>query len=188
MSLERRNELGQQAPMPLDLATGLTVCALVAEDPRKIQTVLREAKKTDDWLPSYPTWKRWLASEGPDAKKLNAAWVATLEDKADLLAGDTIEIADGFYRPPFFDQLTAKEQADFIARLAEPRFAKLMCDARQWMAGKLNPRKYGEAKRVELSGAVPPKDPRDMSDAELLAAIQEDDGGDGAAAAPEGTD
>ena len=83
---------------------------------------------------SYPSAKRMLAAD----PALQARYRAVLEDRADSLIDQLLELADS----PIPDELAGPERGAFIAHL------KLRLDTRRYLASKLFPRQYGE--RLEI--------------------------------------
>ncbi len=75
----------------------------------------------DDWLPSWPTFRKRLIADEEFATR----YARAKEDKADAIFDEVLEIADG----------TTSET------VAADR---LRIDARKWMAGKLRPKVYGD--------------------------------------------
>ena len=84
--------------------------------------------------PSYPVAKRMLLAD----PALNARYRSALEDRADSLIDQLLELADS----PIPDELAGPERGAFIAHL------KLRLDTRRYLASKLFPRQYGE--RLEI--------------------------------------
>lgn len=84
-------------------------------------------------MPTTTTVKRWLAKTEPEEfVAFRAQYVRAREDQADALFDEILDIAD--------------------EKAADVRRAQLRVDARKWMAGKLQPKKYGE--RLALDGKL----------------------------------
>lgn len=96
---------------------------------------------SDDWLPSWTTVNKRLASDAEFA----ARYARAREDQADKLFDEILAIADS--QEGDVIKVDGKDQTnhDQIAR------AKLRIDARKWMAGKLRPKVYGD--KVAIGGA-----------------------------------
>ena len=90
--------------------------------------------------PSYPSAKRLLASD----PALNARYRAVLEDRADSLIDQLLELADS----PIPDELAGPERGAFIAHL------KLRLDTRRYLASKLFPKQYGERLEVAVTNRI----------------------------------
>jgi hypothetical protein len=84
--------------------------------------------------PSYPAAKRMLAAD----PALNARYRAALEDRADSLVDQMLELAD----EPFPEALESAERGAWIQHL------KIRLDTRRYLASKLFPKQYGE--RLEV--------------------------------------
>lgn len=90
--------------------------------------------------PSYPAAKRLLAAD----PALNARYRAAIEDRADSLIDQLLELADS----PIPDELEAAERGAFIAHL------KLRLDTRRYLASKLFPKQYGERLEVGVTHPI----------------------------------
>lgn len=90
--------------------------------------------------PSYPAAKRLLASD----PALNARYRAALEDRADSLIDQMLDLAD----TPIPENLEAAERGAFISHL------KLRLDTRRYLASKLFPRQYGERLEVGVTHQI----------------------------------
>lgn len=101
----------------------------------------------DEGMPSTGTVCRWLTEN----EKLQEQYARARELQADALFDDVLHIADnpqlGEKRKVTSD---GKEEISYGDMIEHRR---LQVDARKWMAGKLRPKKYGEFKAVELTGA-----------------------------------
>ena len=98
------------------------ICELIADG-----RSLREICRRDD-MPSTSTVCKWLAEQ----QLFSEQYARAREAQADTLFDDVLAIADQY------DTGADKEDPDTIQR------ARLRIDARKWMAGKLQPKKYGE--------------------------------------------
>jgi hypothetical protein len=92
---------------------------------------LREICKADG-MPSRDSIYAWKSSNKGFSDHYNQA----VEDRAELLAGEIVEIADD--------------------KTGDPARDRLRLDARKWIACKLFPRKYGDrvANDVNLTGSI----------------------------------
>lgn len=110
----------------------------------------------DDWLPSWGTLNKRLASD----PEFVARYARAREDQADKIFEECLTIADS--QEGDVIKVDGKDSVnhDAIAR------AKLRIDTRKWMAGKLRPKKYGE--KLDLTHGNPDGSPltftiRDMT-------------------------
>lgn len=105
--------------------------------------------KADD-VPAITQFYEWLAKSDTNKEK----YARALEMRADRHAEEIIEIADDSSGDYGF-----KEGEDESGQTAKPVFlsenvqrSKLRVDARKWTAARMNPRKYGDFQRNEISG------------------------------------
>lgn len=87
---------------------------------------------TDDWLPSWPTFRKRLIEDA----EFSTRYARAREAQADAIFDETQQIADA-------------------ATPENVAVARLQIDTRKWRAGKLRPKVYGD--KLELSGD--PKSP-----------------------------
>ena len=87
------------------------------------------------WMPSVAQARRHIAND----LDFQARYEKALQDRADKLAEEIIEIADS--TPP-----EGLEPAAMSAWVADKR---LRVDARKWVAAKLQPKKYGD--RIDVA-------------------------------------
>lgn len=101
----------------------------------------------DEGMPSVGTVCRWLG----ESDTLQKQYARARELQADTLFDEVLHIADnqqiGEKRKVTNDGKEEVSTGDMIEH------RRLQIDARKWMAGKLRPKKYGEFKAVELTGA-----------------------------------
>lgn len=90
--------------------------------------------------PSYPSAKRMLAAD----PALNARYRAALEDRADSLIDQLLDLADA----PIPEGLEGAAKTAYIAHL------KVRLDARRYIASKLFPRQYGERLEVAVTNQI----------------------------------
>ena len=103
---------------------------------------LRTVLKNGD-NPSSQTFYKWLDSDETKSKR----YARACEKRAESIFEDVLEIADESKG----DTITDKDgntrfDGEFAAR------SKIRIDARKWMLGKLQPEKYGDTTKVNLSG------------------------------------
>ncbi len=89
---------------------------------------------------SYPSAKRMLAAD----PALNARYRSALEDRADSLIDQLLELCDA----PIPDELEGAERGAWIQHL------KLRLDTRRYLASKLFARQYGERLEVGVSHSI----------------------------------
>lgn len=94
---------------------------------------LRSICLTDD-MPAKSTVFRWLAAN----EAFRDQYIRAREAQADSLFEDSLDIADDGTRDYIATENGPVVNHDHIAR------ARLRVDTRKWMAGKLQPKKYGD--------------------------------------------
>lgn len=107
---------------------------------------LRSICSGDD-MPRKATVFRWLGQF--DA--FRDQYTRAREIQADALFDDVLSIADNSKND--WMEAHGKDDAGWLLNGDNIRRSQLRIDARKWMAGKLRPKKYGEFKAVELTGA-----------------------------------
>ncbi len=107
---------------------------------------LRSICSGDD-MPRKATVFRWLGQF--DA--FRDQYTRAREIQADALFDDVLSIADNSKND--WMEANGKDDAGWLLNGDNIRRSQLRIDARKWMAGKLRPKKYGEFKAVELTGA-----------------------------------
>jgi len=107
---------------------------------------LRSICSGDD-MPNKATVFRWLGQFSVFSDQYTRA----REVQADALFDDVLSIADNSKND--WMESNGKDDAGWMLNGDNIRRAQLRIDARKWMAGKLRPKKYGEFKAVELTGA-----------------------------------
>lgn len=100
-------------------------------------------------VPSRWRFYEWLddSSNKVGEFTLRELWDAAYRDRADALFDEAIEIADDGRNDTYIDE-EGNRQVDYdvIAR------SRLRVDTRKWAASKLNPARYGDVVRNEISG------------------------------------
>ena len=99
---------------------------------KSLSTVLREPG-----MPPWTTFQEMLRSND----QLRLAYDKAVQDRADLLADEIIELADA--EPP--------DHLEGVAVSAWVNQKRLQVDARKWVASKLKPRTYGDRLDVSVS-------------------------------------
>lgn len=110
------------------------ICELIATTPRGLDFICN----THDDLPSARTVARWLAAH----ESFRQRYVRARERQADLIFDECLEIADDGTNDTKLVGAEGDEReaqnSEWISR------SKLRVDTRMRMAGKLNPKKYGD--------------------------------------------
>lgn len=102
---------------------------------------------SDEHMPNKATVFRWLS----EFQTFSDQYARAREVQADALFDDVLSIADNSKND--WMEANGKDDAGWMLNGDNIRRAQLRIDARKWMAGKLRPKKYGEFKAVELTGA-----------------------------------
>jgi len=109
---------------------------------------LRKALAFDD-MPSRDTFFRWIKEDDklPKEEKagLSDQYARGMETRSDLIFEDILNIADGNGQDVrMVDDKTGTVEHDVINR------ARLRVDARKWMLGKMQPKKYGDYQKIDM--------------------------------------
>ena len=138
--------------MEFDQAVADHICERFATEPVSLKTIVTQGKEQFQTFPSVTTVYRWLEENEPFAKD----YARAKESQGDLLAEDTIEIADDAKND-------WEERKHFAGADESPQVngeaiarAKLRIDTRKWMAAHLRPKKYGEKLDLNQTVAVAP--------------------------------
>jgi hypothetical protein len=83
----------------------------------------------------------WARAQIRNDPELRSAWAQAMEDRADYLADELIELADS----PMPAGLDGHEMSAWVNQL------KLRVHAREWSAGKLRPKLYGSSLNVAMT-------------------------------------
>lgn len=121
-----------------------TICSRLA-DGESLRTICR-----DEQMPGTSTVFRWLR-EFADFRE---QYALAREAQADALFDESLDIADDGSN----DWLPAHnaedgEEAGWRVNGEHIQRSKLRIDTRKWMAGKLQPKKYGEKTQMQVTGA-----------------------------------
>ena len=122
----------------------------------------------DEHMPGKSTVFRWLSAN----EAFQDHYARARELQAETLFDDVLEIADDA-RNDWMER-RGEEDVGWAVNGENIQRSKLRIDARKWMAGKLQPKKYGERVEHELSGKLETSesDPRQLSRA-ILAVLSE---------------
>lgn len=125
------------------------ICALVAEGKS-----LRAIEEVDG-MPTMTTIMRWMGQEGEGFDAFRVQYARAREARADARFESIDTVID-----------------DMRAGKIDAQQARVQIDAIKWQAGKENGRRYGDAMTLkgDKDNPLQVRTPRDMSDAELLAA------------------
>ena len=119
------------------------ICELIAND-----WSVRQIGARDD-MPDDTTIQRWIAANSEFASKCARA----REQQADFVFGQNAEL-----------------ETKVLSGEVPPDAARVVLSSRQWRAGKLAPKVYGDRQHVEHSGAIGPG-PRSIT--EVVTEIKE---------------
>lgn len=121
-----------------------TICSRLA-DGQSLRSIC-----DDDGFPAKTTVMRWLADE--QHKAFRDQYARARELQADTMFDDMIDIADDG-RNDWMEKRNADgENIGWTENGEALRRSQLRIDARKWMAGKLQPKKYGDKTQMELTG------------------------------------
>lgn len=104
---------------------------------------LRSVLRRED-MPSRYTFFEWLHN---DEDKTNQ-YARACELRAESIFEDILEIADESSGDKKYTDTGEVIDSEFVAR------SKVKIDARKWMLGKMQPKKYGEKIQQEISGEI----------------------------------
>lgn len=117
---------------------------LIIRDIEENNQPIRKAVKGKD-MPDITTFYKWLEQDEEKAKR----YARACETRADNLFEEILDIADESNADiSFTDEGRMTIDGQAIQR------SKLRIEARQWVLGKLNPKKYGTKVQNELSGEI----------------------------------
>ena len=102
---------------------------------------LRSALSQDN-MPASETFYKWLEADEQKSKQ----YAHACEKRADAIFEDILSIADDTTR----DKKPSKDGEDITDNEVIQR-SRLRVDARKWMLSKMNPKKYGENKSIDLT-------------------------------------
>lgn len=117
----------------------LVICGRLAEG-ETLRAICR-----DEAMPDRSTVFRWLAD--PDHAGFRDQYARAREVQADTWGDEILEIADdATFDVAEWTEKGPKLNSEFVRR------SQLRVDARKWLMGKSQPRKYGDKVAVESSG------------------------------------
>ena len=112
---------------------------LSIEDGASLRATLRR-----DGMPSSITFYDWIEND----KQKALQYVHACEKRAEFIFEEILEIADETSKDTIYTDKGEIPNSEWIAR------SRLKVDARKWMLGKMNPKKYGEKIQQEHSGEL----------------------------------
>ena len=106
---------------------------------KSVRSIIRD----DDSLPANKTILEWIDKDDSFSKQ----YARAMEDRADFIFEQIMDIADDSVNDVVTDD-EGKERinTEFVQR------SRLRIDARKWMLGKMNSKKYGDRITNELVG------------------------------------
>jgi hypothetical protein len=102
---------------------------------------LRNVLKQDN-MPSTQTFYKWLTEDEFKSKH----YACACELRADILFEEILEIADDSKKDTIITDQGITIDNEFVQR------SRIKIDARKWMLGKMQPKKYGDKIDVTSSG------------------------------------
>jgi hypothetical protein len=104
---------------------------------------LRKILKRKDTF-NYRVWQKMISNEDYRIRYARAC-----EERADFIFDDMMRIAD---TPKKGKEITTKPDGSIETKVGDMLgHRKLQVDTRKWILGKLNPKKYGDSSRLDLS-------------------------------------
>lgn len=127
-------------PASFTQSTADTICERLANG-ESLRTIT-----SDETMPGQTTVYRWLSEN----EKFREQYSRAREDQAETLVDEIIEIADNGTNDWM---LTKRGDTEAWTENGESiRRSQMRIHARQWFAGKVKPKKYGDA--VKLAGSL----------------------------------
>jgi len=124
---------------------------------------LRRVLNADN-QPSSQTFYKWIDEDEEKSKR----YVRACEARAETIFEDILQIADGEFVVEYVDTIDVLKDDDgnvietieateevISIRNNDVKRNQIMIDARKWMLGKMNPKKYGD--KTILEGGDPDK-------------------------------
>ncbi len=96
-------------------------------------------------MPDYKTFNNWIKEKD----QLFQQYARAREERADLIFDEILEIADQSNA----DYAGTRDDGSLIIDGENIQRSKLKIDARKWMLGKMQPKKYGDKSTLELEGS-----------------------------------
>lgn len=103
---------------------------------------------SDEEMPDKATVLRWLAAN----EQFRDHYARAREAQADAIFDEILDIADDA-RNDWMER-RGEEDAGWVANGEHIQRSRLRIDARKWMAGKLQPKKYGDKLDLNHSGGI----------------------------------
>lgn len=103
----------------------------------------------DDAMPAKSTVFKWLSQDETFADQ----YARAREAQADSLADDILPIADDSRNDWLKKWGEEDENAGWVQNAEAMRRAQIRIDARKWLAGKMAPKKYGDATMLKHADA-----------------------------------
>src|SRR3990172_1322488 len=104
---------------------------------------LRSILRRED-MPTQKTFFDWIHNDEEKVKQ----YARACELRADTIFEEILEIADESNNDTIYTDKGEIPNSEWMAR------SRLRVDARKWMLGKMNPKKYGEKMQQEHSGEI----------------------------------
>lgn len=104
---------------------------------------LRSILRRED-MPNQNTFFEWLHNDEEKSKQ----YARATEKRADVIFEEILEIADETSRDTIYTDKGETPNSEWMQR------SRLRVDARKWMLGKMNPKKYGDKIQTEHSGEI----------------------------------
>ena len=104
---------------------------------------LRSILRRED-MPTQKTFFDWIHNDEEKVKQ----YARACELRADTIFEEILEIADESNNDTIYTDKGEIPNSEWMAR------SRLRVDARKWMLGKINPKKYGEKMQQEHSGEI----------------------------------
>jgi hypothetical protein len=102
----------------------------------------------DDGMPSLGTFLRWVTQD----VELKEQYALALKVRADYLLEEIFEIADDSTND--YVEKVNKDGSTYTTLDSENiNRSRLRVDVRKWSMGRMNPKKYGDFNKMELTGA-----------------------------------
>ena len=118
------------------------ICHLIS-----IQTIsLTAICNSRDEFPEAKTFYRWMISH----EELRQLYARAKEDQLQILADEIVPLADA---DRICEKVTIKADGSReVVILDQVERTKLQIDSRKWLLSKLNPKKYGDNSKLQLTG------------------------------------
>lgn len=113
------------------------ICRQIAEEGKSLRAVIRSKD-----MPNSETFYKWLELDKIKSKQYTRA----TNNRADVLFEEILEIADKQDK----DVYTNSDGFECVDHNVHAR-SKIMIDARKWMLGKMQPKKYSDKIQVDTN-------------------------------------